>query len=127
MKFFIALIILLSANPTLAETGSASDIKEPLLSMSKCLASYNWSSWNIWRFEVYAAPLEQVLIGNIDNYFRFSKSTTGFQHLVDGKIVAEYPDVTSIKQIAPSCTDNCPTNYQKRVSWFKRRCATFID
>lgn len=93
--------------------------------MNMCLTSYNWSSWNVWRFDVYASSGEGVLIGSNDNYLSFSVDKAGFKHVIDGEVVAEFDDVKQISDIAPVCDGNCPVNYKKRLSWFKRRCKMF--
>jgi hypothetical protein len=93
--------------------------------MNMCLTSYNWSSWNVWRFDVYASSGEGVLIGSNDNYFSFSVNSAGFSHIVAGEVVAKFEDVKQISDISPSCDGNCPVNFKKRISWFKRRCKMF--
>lgn len=94
--------------------------------MSRCLSSYNWSSWHVWRFDVYAAAQEKVLIGNVENYYRFTVDRPGFEHLINGKVVHQDNTIESIAQLASQCTaDTCPHNIDKRISWFKRRCKAF--
>lgn len=93
--------------------------------MSRCLASYNWSSWNIWRFDVYASAQDKVLVGSLENYYRFTSARQGYEHLIDGKVAEENRSIRRISELTHTCTDNCPQNIRKRLKWFKRRCKAF--
>lgn len=125
----LGLFSLLAVFPCRAEVDAATPVNTESKNlgelMSRCLTSYNWSSWNMWRFDVYARMQEFVLIGDVNNYFAFRADTPGYVHVIDDEVVAEFPEVNKISNIDPSCDGNCPVNHAKRVSWFKRRCQMF--
>ncbi len=94
-------------------------------SMNRCLSSYNWSNWNIWRFDIYAVAQEKVIIGNSENHFRFSSEHPGYEHIVNGKVFSKNTEIEKISQLNAHCSSNCPNNIVKRLSWFKRKCKAF--
>lgn len=123
MRIMIILIL------TLLVSGScyAKDEQEPLSTMSICLIMHNWSSWGLWRFEIYAMAGNKVLIGDKDNHFLISSDKPGYSHVISGKVVAYFPDATLLSELGNSCTENCPVNYKKRTGWFKRRCKAYAS
>ncbi len=105
--------------------GYAQEKQEPLKSMSTCLIMYDWTSWGMWRFDVYALAGNMILIGEKKNHFRIDSSNPGYSHVIDGEVVATYPDATSIDDLGENCQDNCPVNHERRTGWFKRRCDSY--
>lgn len=98
---------------------------EPFQSMSLCLVMNNWTYWGIWQFEVNALAGDRILIGERENHFHIGAGEPGYSHVIDGKIVANYPDASSLAELGTHCGANCPANYQARVDWFKRRCQKY--
>ncbi|AFV00031.1 hypothetical protein [Simiduia agarivorans] len=124
--YLMLIALLISSIPGIAESQTNAEAKPSVgEAMNRCLASFNWSSWNMWRFDVYASAQDKVLIGDIGNYYRFTSAGHGFEHVIDGKIVEQNPAITRISELTYTCTDNCPNNIQKRINWFKRRCKAF--
>lgn len=115
---FTALVILPSVS-------FAEEDREPLRTMSDCLIMHNWSSWGIWRFDVYALASEKILIGDSDNHFLITATEPGYKHVVAGETVAHFHEAESLRELGADCQDNCPVNYKKRTGWFKRRCSSF--
>jgi len=118
LKTHLLILFLLT---TAAVRLNAEVIQEPLRTMSSCLIMHNWSSWGLWRFQVYAMAGKQVLIGEPNNYLKIVDDQPGYSHVVNGEVVHYYADAISIDDIATQCDESCPENYVKRVNWFQRR------
>ncbi|MFV8783212.1 hypothetical protein ACNKU7_12395 [Microbulbifer sp. SA54] len=122
MKIIKTLMI---ATIGLSPLSHSEEDREPLRTMSDCLIMHNWSSWGMWRFDVYALASEKILIGDSNNYFLVTSSEPGYKHVVAGETVAHFKDAESLKELGAECKENCPVNYKKRTGWFKRRCSSF--
>ena len=116
---------LIIATTALSSISIAEEDHEPLRTMSDCLIMHNWSSWGMWRFDVYAMASEKILIGDSDNYFLVTATEPGYKHVVSGETVAYFKGAESLQELGAACEENCPLNYKKRTGWFKRRCSSF--
>ncbi|MCO1334615.1 hypothetical protein MO867_09715 [Microbulbifer sp. OS29] len=106
----------------------AADIKvqqEPLKTLSTCLIMHSWRAWGIWQYEVYALARNRVLVGAKDNHYLVTSTEPGYSHIVNGDVVARYPEAVALQELGNGCQENCPVNHIKRTSWFKRRCKAY--
>ncbi|WHI45433.1 hypothetical protein ACJJIE_14180 [Microbulbifer sp. TRSA001] len=123
MKKILIMLVFLFAPLLSAEQAKVE--RQPLKTMSTCLIMNGWSAWGIWQYDVYALARDKVLIGSKENHFLISSVDAGYSHVINGKTVAYYPEAKSLNELGEACQENCPVNYEKRVSWFQRRCKEY--